>query len=250
MNQRLPDFLKALYVGGSIALDEFNPHFSDVDFVAPIDHPATNDEMGVLREIQKEVEQHYPRWKLSGMYLLESELGKYEGEVENLIGFHDGVLRVHNNFELNPITWWILKNHGIAVLGSDPHDLPIAVDSKVLVSWTQQNMNTYWKSWTQRPGRLVALFTDWGVQWAVLGILRQFYTIREKKIITKRRAGDYALSVGPPQWHRIINEAIRVRTKAKGSLYRLRFMRTIDTIHFINYIIRISNDSLKGKLGK
>lgn len=107
INQRLPNFLNAFYVVGSIALDEFNPHFSDVDFVAVADHSATNDEIDTLREIHKEVERQHSHWKLSGVYLLGSELGKYAGEVENLIGFHEGVLRVHGNFELNPMTWWI-----------------------------------------------------------------------------------------------------------------------------------------------
>ena len=106
-------------------------------------------------------------------------------------------------------------------------------------------MNTYWKSWTQSPGRLIVLLSDWGIQWTVLGILRQFYTIRENKIITKRRAGEYALSVVPERWHRLINEALRIRTKATGALYPLGLTRMADAVHFLNYIIQISNEEHK-----
>ena len=246
LDQRLPNFLRAFYIVGSIALDEFNPHFSDVDFVAVIDHRAIQQETERLRQIHKDIERQYPRWKFSGIYLLEDEVGKYAGDVEPLPGYHDGVLRLHHNFELNPVTWWVLRNHGIPVVGPSPHELPITVDSKFLVSWTDENMHTYWKSWTQRPGRLIILLSDWGIQWTVLGILRQFYTIRENKIITKRRAGEYALSVVPEQWHRLINEALRIRTKATGALYPLGLMRTADAVHFLNYIIQVSNEDQLG----
>jgi hypothetical protein len=250
IHQRLPDFLTAFYIVGSIALDEFSPYFSDVDFVAVINHSAIKEEIEVLRKIHRKVEREHLRWKLSGMYLLRSDLGKSTGEIENLLAFHDGILQVQSDFEMNPVTWWILKNHGIALLGSDPRDLAIPVDPNSLVEWTIGNMNTYWKKWTQRPGRLVILFTDWGIQWTVLGILRQLYTIRENSIITKKRAGEYAFPVVPQQWHRIIREAIRIRTKAKGSLYRWRFKRTMDTVHFMNYIIHASNVAVKQKPGK
>jgi len=129
LNQQLPSFLKAFYIVGSIALDEFNPQFSDVDFVALIDHRATHQETERLSQIHKDIERKHSRWKFSGMYLLEDEVGKYTGEVESLLGFHDGVLRLHHNFELNPVTWWILKNHGIPVGGPSPHELPITVDT-------------------------------------------------------------------------------------------------------------------------
>jgi len=242
MDQRLPDFLSSFYVVGSIALDEFNPHFSDVDFVAVIRRPAQKDEMQTLWKIHAEVEQQYPRWKLEGMYLLESQLG---GTGPFLV-YHDGLLKTHPP-EPDPVTWWILKNHGIPLLGSDLHDLPINGDTNVLVAWTQENLNTYWKGWTRKPGRLLVLLTDWGIQWAALGVARQFYTIREKGIIPKRRAGDYALSAVPERWHRIIHEAIRIRTKSGAPLYRSRLARMIAVVKFMKYIMRVSNDNLKGK---
>lgn len=242
ISQRLPSFFDSFYIVGSIALEEFNPHFSDVDFVAVIHHQATCDEIEALRDIHAEVARHQQRWKLSGMYILRNEVGKLGSEVKPLLGYHDGRLNIHPNFEMNPITWWILKNSGISLLGSNPCELLITIDPQVLVAWTHENMNTYWKSWTQHPGRLIALLTDWGIQWTVLGVLRQFYTIREKKIITKQRAGDYALSVISQSWHPIIHEAIRIRTKTKGSVYRSKLVRARTAVLFVKYILRISND--------
>ncbi len=240
-NERLPDFLNAFYIVGSIALDEFNRHFSDVDFIAVANRLPTNEEIEVLREIHQEVEQRFSKWKLSGVYLLETDLGKSSKDIGARIVFDDDKLKWQDNFEANPITWWTLKHGGISIMGNDPRDLPIAVDDKLLVSWTLENMNTYWKSWTEKPGKLMMLLSDWGIQWAVLGVARQFYTIREKKIITKQRSGEYALTVVPEQWYRIIKEAIRIRAKSSCSLYRSRFVRLMEAAKFMKYLIEISN---------
>ena len=245
VNQQLPGFLEAFYIVGSIALDEFNPHFSDVDFIAVTSHLATEEEIKTLLEIHQKVERSFPHWKLSGVYLLSFDIGKQSREIGERLVYHDGKLQSQANFEANPVTWWILKNGGISVLGFNPRELPIAIDENYLVTWTAGNMNTYWKSWTRQPGKLLAMLSDWGIQWTVLGVARQFYTIREKKVITKQRAGEYLLSVVPQKWHRIIKEAIRVRTKSTGSLYRFRVIRMLDAVKFMKFIFQTSNDYLR-----
>ena len=245
INHRLPGFLDGFYIVGSIALDEFNPHFSDVDFIAVTGHLATEQESKILYEIHQKVEVTYPHWKLSGVYLLPSDLGKQSREIGERIIFHDGKLDLQSDFEANPVTWWTLKNYGIPALGVDPSELSIPVDENYLVTWTLGNMNTYWKSWTRQPGKLITMLSDWGIQWTVLGVARQFYTVREKKVITKQRAGEYLLTIVPQKWHRIIKESIRIRTKSDDALYRSRIIRMLDAVKFINFIIQTSNDYLR-----
>ncbi|MFT3891249.1 MAG: DUF4111 domain-containing protein [Anaerolineales bacterium] len=245
INHRLPGFLEAFYIVGSIALDEFNPHFSDVDFIAVTNHPATEQESKALYEIHQKVESTYPHWKLSGAYLLASDLGKQSREIGERVVFHDGKLDLQSDFEANPVTWWILKNYGVPALGVDPSGLSIPVDENYLVTWTLGNMNTYWKSWTQQPGKLISMLSDWGIQWTVLGVARQFYTIMEKKVITKKRSGEYALTVFPAQYHRILREAIRLRTKSDGALYRSRLARMREAVKFMKYVFQVSSEHVR-----
>lgn len=80
--------------------------------------------------------------------------------------------------DLNSVTWWILKNRGIALIGSDPKELAFTVDWDLLITRMVENLNTYWASWTKNPTKMAYLLTDNGIQWAVLGILRQFYTFK------------------------------------------------------------------------
>lgn len=102
----------------------------------------------------------------------------------------------------------------------------------MLIRKMLQNLNTYWASFTRQPGRMVWLWCDYGIQWAVLGVLRQFYTFREGDITSKSGAGEYALKQLPERWHRLIQEALNIRHETPGSLYR-----------FLQFIIRTCNAS-------
>ncbi len=161
------------------------------------------------------------------------------------VTYHDGVLHPDGHFGLNLVDGWVLKNCGIAIIGPEPQALSFTVDWNLLITKMRENLNSYWVSWTRRPKRLIILFSDWGIQWAILGVLRQFYTFQENQITTKRKAGEYALSCVPTHWHRLIQEAINLRARSKKSLYRLRVIRTIDAVSFLRYIIRSSNATLK-----
>ena len=103
------------------------------------------------------------------------------------------------------------------------------------------NLNSFWASYTRRPARVAALLTDWGIEWTVLGVLRQYYTFREHDITSKTGAGQYALSCLPARWHRLIREAIRIRDGSPPSRYRFRPGRAWEAFRFLQYIIAECN---------
>jgi hypothetical protein len=241
VESRLPGLLYGFYVVGSLALESFDEKFSDVDFVALLTRLPAPVELETLREIHRRVEKAIPRWKLSGSYLLVEDLGRHENQIPLRPYYHDSRLHPAGRFELNPITWWVLKNHAIPLRGPAPQELPFEVDWAGLVAWTRQNMNTYWISWTRRLDGFLVLLTDWGIQWTVLGVLRQFYTLRENRVTTKVKAGEYALTCLPERWHRLVQEALNIRLGQKGSAYRWRVSRASEATRFLRYIIRLCN---------
>lgn len=243
MTKQLPSRLKAFYLVGSIALDEFNEQFSDIDFVAVLNRRATSRELEELCGIHQIIERNHPRWKMSGSYIPPHDLGKLGHEIESHPHYHDGVFHLNRSSDLNPVTWWELKNHGITIVGQAPHNLPFTVDWDLLIASMRQNLNSYWVHWTNRPDRILRMYSNWGIQWAVLGILRQFYTFRENSITTKVKAGQYALGCLPIRWHKLIQEAIDIRKGEKGSAYRLKFSRMIESVNFLKYIIPLCKDS-------
>lgn len=241
-SQQLAGLVVAFYVEGSIALGEFNERFSDVDFVAILGREATRAEVDALGHIHDTIRKRYPRWMMMGSYLQLDDLDRSDDRIELRPACHDGVVRLDGHFELDSVEGWILKNHGIALTGPEPRDLPFTVDWDLIIAKMSANLNTYWASWTRRPDRMVMILSDWGVQWTVLGVLRQFYSFREDSITTKIKAGEYGLACLPARWHRLIREAINVRQGVKSSLYRSRTWRAVHAVRFVKYIIRSCNE--------
>ncbi len=106
---------------------------------------------------------------------------------------------------------------------------------------TRENLNTYWARFTQEPTRMAWLLSDYGVQWVVLGVLRQFYTFKEQDITSKTCAGEYAVEHLPERWHRMIQEALNIRNQTNSSLYRLRIIRAVEAVRFLKFVIHFCN---------
>jgi hypothetical protein len=223
--QRLVRLIHASYIVGSIALGEFNEHFSDIDFVTVLSRMATPIELGHLRAIHQSIDKTHPQWKMSGSYIPTGGLGKPGKGLQPYPHFHDGRLCPATHREINSVTWWELKNCGIPVVGTPSANLQCTVNWDELIMEMRENMNTYWRSWTCQPGRVAILYSNWGIQWAVLGVLRQYFTFKENTITTKVKAGEYALGSLPQRWHPLIREAIQIRKTKQVTSYRSRLGR-------------------------
>ena len=73
------------------------------------------------------------------------------------------------------------------------------------------------------------------------GVVRPYYTLTAHDITSKIGAGEYALTHLPAQWHNIIREAIRIRTRQPNTLYRTKLARDADAYNFLRYVIQYCN---------
>jgi hypothetical protein len=241
LQAELPDLLGALYLHGSIALDAFQPHTSDIDFVTVINRCCTDDDMHTLAHIHRVLTQKHPQWTMDGCYLQWDDIGKNAADIAPYPHINEGNFNPEAQNTVGYVTWWLLKNRGVAVIGKDPKALDITIDWDVFICDMHGNLNSYWRRFTYAPTRINWLLDDYGVQWAVLGVLRQFYTFREHDITSKIGAGEYALNCLPERWHRIIQHAMNIRKQKQDSLYRWRVVRLLNAYHFMRYIIDLCN---------
>lgn len=238
-NQALPDFLAGFYLHGSVALGAFNPRLSDLDFITVTSRPCTPNDLAALRTVHQNIARVYPQPPLSGSYLPWGDFGKTT-PTSPRPHYHDGTLRLSNRHDTGLVTWHILKTHGLALLGPLPNQLKFDVNWGDLLADMRHNLNTYWVRYTTYLPRLAWLLTDHGVQWTVLGVLRQLYTFRESDITSKTGAGEYALKHLPTQWHKIIQEAISIREGGQR-VYRSHLTRAIDARALVKYVIETCN---------
>jgi hypothetical protein len=239
----LPGLLDGVYLHGSLALNAYNPGLSDIDFISITSRRCTATDIDSLRTIHHTLVQRYPQAQLEGCYLIAQDVGRFEDHMLPHPYIHDGSLHASGYHDINAVTWWILKQHGIAVYGPPPNQFDIQIDWELLLADMHHNLNTYWASFTSSPRRMAWLLNDYGIQWVVLGVLRQFYTFRERAITSKAGAGMYGLVHMPPQWHPLIQEAINFREGSMRSCYRSRIGRAISARAFLQLIITACNQA-------
>jgi hypothetical protein len=241
LESKLPGLVTGLYLHGSVALRAFDPHFSDVDFLAFMSRRCTRFDLNNLAEIHQFVAAEYPWPALEGCYLQWEELGQAEENIATYPYYHEGQLRSDGHGGVNAVTWWIIKNRGVVLLGPNPQEMPFEVSGDSLISYTLSNLNTYWAAFLTQPRRMSWLLSNDGIQWIVLGVLRQYYTLREQQIISKVAAGVDALENLSPKWHRIVKEAVNIRQRVGSSLYQNRVSRAIAAGRFLHFIITDCN---------
>ena len=117
IERELPGFMAACYIHGSIALGAFIAGDSDIDFITVISRRCTASDIEHLSEIHQSVEKTYPGSPLEGSYLQWSDLGQTRDAIEPYPHYHDGVLNPSEHNEVNVVTWWLLKNRGLALVG-------------------------------------------------------------------------------------------------------------------------------------
>ncbi len=230
-----PGLVEAFYLTGSVALADFRPHESDTDFVALVTaQPAPE----MLARAHSRLAQQYPRPLLEGVYLSRADLARDPALCAPAPAWHDGSLQV-GSFALDPITWHTLAWHGVRVRGPYPSTVEIWTDLDVLTAWTLDNLESYWRPWRERFAEPslregVAMLGDWAPAWGVLGVSRLHYTLATGGITSKEGAGLYALQTFPSQWHRVIEECLRIRRGEGGpSLYPRPEARREDALAYI-----------------
>jgi hypothetical protein len=251
LESKLPNLLESYYIYGSIALNAFNYGLSDIDFIAVIKRKATETDITVLKEIHIDIKKKFPKTDLMGLYLIKSDFQSQHEDKKTCLSFIDGVYKGLEKFDKNSIDAYQLKKYGITIKGQSIDEFDYTVNWDTLIYNMRDNLNTYWLSWENDckkfPSRkYIGLYINLAmIEWVILGVSRLYYTFKERDITSKLGAGEYALQTVPKKWHKIVNEAMRLRTGNKKSYYKSIFERRNDALGYIDFIIQESNDLCK-----
>ncbi|MEV4107971.1 aminoglycoside adenylyltransferase domain-containing protein [Nonomuraea sp. NPDC049695] len=202
-----PGLVEGLYLEGSAALGDYRPDTSDVDFVAVT---AAEPPFEVLERIHTRLGA-YP---FEGCYLTWDDLRLDPSGLGPRPRAHGG--KLHPRGYLNPVTWHTLARHGLTCRGPKPDELELWHDPAALAAWTDDNLDRYWRRLVTRASRLaapwgLASLGNYGTVWIVTGVARLHYTLATGEITSKAGAGRHALEAFPERWHRVVNEALRLR---------------------------------------
>ncbi|WP_306365954.1 nucleotidyltransferase domain-containing protein [Nocardiopsis sp. CC223A] len=238
-----PGLVEGLYLTGSVALGDFRPHTSDVDFVIVTSRRPDPRESDLLRQAHARTRADVPRPQFNGIHVTWDDLTRDPsacGSVPSVIG---GRFRDRAASDVNPVTWHILACHGVTLRGPHPLELDVWDERESLRTWSLGSLDEQWRRWREKAGRLVtprglAVLGSLAPSWSVLSVSRLHFTLKTGEITSKSSAGAYALHAFPERWQRIVNECLRVRRGSGApSLYESALARRRAALDYIEMVL-------------
>ncbi len=185
---------RGMYLTGSLALGDFDPRSSDIDFIVVTDGDVTADELAALRALHARFNAGESLWAtdVEAVYIAAAALRR-----------HDPARSLHPHIERGAgetlrmdqlDSGWVVQRHilrqcGIAVAGPSPHTLIDPVDPRELHQAVALLMREWWGPmvddlWPlKRPGYQA---------YAVLTMCRMLYTLQHGAIVSKPAAARWA----------------------------------------------------------
>lgn len=230
-----PGLVEGLYVVGSYALGDWQPGRSDIDVVAVLAEPATDEDFGSLRTAHALLEERQPRPRIDGPYLAWADLiaapatGLHRPWALDGDLHHDGEC-----FEINPVTWYTLATYGVTVRGPAADTLNIWHETEDRIRFVVDNLATYWHQLALSVEAACddpdAAFDLASFEWCALGALRLHYTAFTGDVTSKRGAGEYGIIVTPGYMHDILRHALAVRATGAGEVTTVMMLGAADVI--------------------
>lgn len=237
--------LQGIYITGSLALNDFHPDKSDIDVVILCHQLPDRSEAARITQIHNETKTKHASPPLNCVYVPVSVFTNHHPESAEVLHYLRGKL-FYSPFEMATVTMIELQQHAITVSGPEASTLPVQMDQHSLNAFLHKNINTYWTHWNDQYEKqpvkylLLALFPPL-TEWSILGIARQYATLRTGKILSKTQAGEWIIKQIPDQYHPSIIRALGIRKQATKFrwLPSLRFSinRANETIRCNRFLI-------------
>jgi hypothetical protein len=235
----VPGLVEALYLVGSAALEDFRPALSDLNFVAVVGARPGTDAVAALAEGHARLASDPTMPALDGIYVTWDELRAGPLEAPDGPCVSSGRFVASGCHDRHPLTWTCLGTDAVTVRGPLCAGAVIWRDPSDLERWVLANIEGYWRRWLARidrsisPQGIVSLQAR-TVEAGVLGICRSHYALATNIVPSKSDAGLYGLITFPGEWHRILDEALRIRREPGSvSLYANPYARRRDMLAFI-----------------
>ncbi len=213
----LGDQLIALYLGGSLALGDFDPQHSDIDFAVTTRDELPPEMVAALEQMHARLWASGTRWaqKLDGSYVPQQVIRRWTPdhppcpfvEAAEFYVTQQGSAIIQRH---------ILREHGVVVAGPQPRILIDPVTAPELRAAVCDMLARWWRpllgapDWLQQDGKQ---------PFAVLTMCRMLYTYEHGAVASKPTAARWCGQTLAAQWTQLIDWALsRPHTEESNQL--------------------------------
>jgi Domain of unknown function (DUF4111)/Nucleotidyltransferase domain len=207
----LGDRFVGMYLYGSLALGDFDPASSDIDFLVVTDADLPADRVEALQALHDRIAARDSPWatEIEGSYIPRDALRRYDpGHALHPLIDRGGRLRLEQHEIDTVIKLHGLRERGIVLAGPPPATLIDPVSPDDLRHAVVELMRIWWAPMRRDPTRL----RHYGYQvYAVLTMCRTLHTLRHGTVVSKPVAARWALAELDPRWVPLIERALAWR---------------------------------------
>lgn len=213
--ETLGDKLVGLYLRGSLAMGDFDPDTSDVDFLAITREPVAGEDFRRLVRMHRGIAATGTRYAhhLEGAYMDERAARIFDADnrrhPEILAGKDLLWSELRDNWVLER---WVVRERGIALIGPPARSLIAPVSTDELGAAVRSEIARRVEDWAsdeaEPPHWLRARFMQ---AFETETMCRALYTLRFGELCSKPAAVRWACEVLPPPWREFIAELQLVR---------------------------------------
>ena len=138
----------------------------------------------------------------------------------------------------------------VTLRGPTPGRLTVHCDEAELRAWTAARIVSYWQPWADAvagngpeawAARLRQLSTRRLAASGVLGTARMHATIATGEVISKERAGEYAMKTFDSRWHPIIDDALAYWRGQPAKPGRPPRVLRAETASFVRHVSKLAS---------
>jgi hypothetical protein len=198
-----------VYLDGSLAIGDFDPRSSDIDFVGVLADEMPAEIFCALQALHERLMRQHERWgrELEGSYVTRAALGGRapwpaahpyidRGAGLEIVRHETGYWVIHRH---------VLREHGVALVGPAPRTLIEPVAPGDLREAVAGILRDWWRPMLAKPARLDDVFYRC---YAVLTMVRVRHTLTHGTVVTKPAAARWALATLTARWHPLIRDAL------------------------------------------
>ena len=226
----LADRLVGMIVHGSLAMGDFTPGRSDVDFLVVTAGELPGDVLPALEAMHNRIRGSGLRWatRMEGSYIPQHALRRYDPTHSQHPALRmDGSFGVDGHGRDWVIQHHVIREHGIALAGPAPRTLIDPVHPDDL---RQAALGTLHEWWAPQLGDPFRLYSDEYQAYAVLTMCRATYTVQHGAVAPKPVAARWAQGELDERWRPLIARALAWRDGA-------RLDSLDETLGFIRYTV-------------
>ncbi len=202
-----------LYLFGSLAIGDFDPGRSDIDFLVVTTVVLPDSSISKLKTMHSRLQESSLRWatRLEGAYMPLDAI-----RTENPDGPRCALVHINDVFDKNefvvvrPESNWVINRHvlrtkGLVAAGPSPRTIIDPVPSAKLKQAVLTMLHNNWTSWLQN---IDLLYHPGHQPFAVLTMCRSLYILKYGTVTSKKRSAEWVKKTGRGRWAPLIDCAL------------------------------------------